>query len=71
MDQLITLANGNPGALEVVAKLVQKYPDTYMTHAATLQVNNIRGADIWIIYKLCNKDIEKFINYKFDTYKRD
>jgi hypothetical protein len=70
MDQdILYLMDGNPGAMEVMIKLAQQYPDTLDSLLTLLQTKNIRGMHIWMIYKLCKKDIDEFILYPFDTYK--
>lgn len=67
-DIIINLASGNPGALSVIDIIIKNYPSQLISILTLLTKNNIRGSDIWIIYKLCNKDINLFINYSFDTY---
>ena len=67
-EDILNLVNGNPGAIEVMIKL-QNYPDKLASILTLLQTNNIRGMHIWIIYKLCKKNLDEFILYPFDTYK--
>ena len=68
-DNILKLVDGNPGALEVMIKLVN-YAQSH--HVITLlQTNNIRGMHIWIIYKLCKKNIDEFIRYPFETYNSE
>ena len=71
MDNIINLSCGNPGAMEVLAKVMQTNPDAFASCLNALQRNHIKGADIWIIYKLCKKDVQQFVEYPFDTYKLD
>lgn len=70
-EDILHLVDGNPGAIEVMIKLMQNYPDKLASILTLLQTNNIRGMHIWIIYKLCNKNLDEFILYPFDTYKSD
>ena len=68
MQDILDLVDGNPGAMEVMIKLVQNHPDK-MELLTLLQEKNITGVHIWIIYKLCKKNIDEFVVYPFDTYK--
>jgi len=72
MDEAILhLVDGNPGAMEVMIKLMQYYPDSISSLITLLETNNIRGTHIWIIYKLCKKNLDEFVRYPFDTYKSE
>ena len=69
MDKdILHLVDGNPGAIEVMQKLIQHYPNKLASLVMLLQIKNIRGMHIWIIYKLCKKNLDEFILYPFDTY---
>ena len=65
---ILELVDGNPGAIEVMNKLIQYYPDKLSLLLFMLQSKKIRGMDIWMIYKSCKKNIDEFIMYPFDTY---
>lgn len=57
MEKVIELAEGNPGAITVLAQL-QSMPELidYL-----LYETNKRGPDIWVLYKdMCHEDIEAF-----------
>lgn len=58
---ILSIVDGNPGAIEVMNKLIQKYPDKLDVLLASLQTKNIRGVDIWISYKSCAKNIDEFV----------
>ena len=68
-QEMLYLVDGNAGAIDVMSNLLKKYPSSLTSLITLLQRNNIRGSNIWIIYKLCNKNLDDFIHYSFDTYK--
>jgi hypothetical protein len=70
IEKEIYLVDGNPGAIEVMNKLKRYYPDKLPVLLVVLQTKNIRGVDIWIIYKSCAKNIDEFVRYPFDIYKK-
>jgi hypothetical protein len=70
-EDIVNLVDGNYGAMEVIIKLMENYPDKLTSFLTLLQTKNIRGTHIWIIYKMCNKNIDKFVLYPFDTYKSE
>jgi hypothetical protein len=70
MDQnILHIVDGNPGAMEVIIKLVQQYPDKVESILSLLQVHHIRGSQIWMMYKSCNKNIDQFVAYPFASYE--
>jgi hypothetical protein len=68
-EDILHVVEGNPGAMEVMVKLKLNYPEKLESLLTLLQTKNIRGMHIWMIYKLCNKNIDEFVLYPFDTYK--
>jgi len=68
MNKIITLCNGNLGALSVLKIIIDKYQNKLDNIILKLESNNITGSHIWIIYKECNKNIDLFINFDFDNY---
>ena len=68
MNKIITLCNGNLGALSVLKIIIDKYQNKLDNIILKLESNNITGSYIWIIYKECNKNIDLFINFDFDNY---
>lgn len=60
VDAIISMSDGNPGALTVLGELA-KTP-AYFIDMCHLDDEHIYGSDIWIGYKdVCNFDINKFI----------
>ena len=67
MDMLILMAEGNPGAVTVLAQLLKE--ENGIVLVLGLDDMNIRGTQIWIGYKdYCGNDIKKFAEY---ILKRD
>ena len=61
MDIAVTMAERNPGAASVIAKLLKDDSATGFMKLLDLDDMNIRGTQIWIGYKdHCGQDIEKF-----------
>lgn len=60
------IACGNPGALTVIAQILQQFPN-FSIHAIEIleKMKELRLYDyhIWVKYKECDKDIHKFIEY--------
>jgi hypothetical protein len=68
LQDIIDIADGNPGALEVMGRLLNKHRIQLTSLLPILQEHNIKGSDIWVIYKLCKKNLDQFVVYPFDTY---
>lgn len=60
-DRIIMICQGNPGALTVMIQIQLFYADLMNTLLSILESENIRGSDIWFMYKECNNDISIFI----------
>jgi hypothetical protein len=59
MDLLMTMSEGNPGALRVLSEMLTD-PIGFM-QVLSLDDMNIRGTQIWVGYKdYCGEDILKF-----------
>ena len=64
MERIINICNGNPGALSVFKLISDTYSEYLDNILNKLENNNIKGSDIWIIYKSeCNKNIDYFLNH--------
>ena len=62
-DVVTTMSEGNPGALTVMMRLMEKrgHMDGIFD-ILSLDDMNMRGSQIWVAYKdYCGQDIEKFI----------
>jgi hypothetical protein len=69
MEQdILHVVDGNPGAMEVMIKLVQQYPEKVELVLSLLKVHHIRGSHIWMIYKSCHKNIDQFVAYPFASF---
>lgn len=61
MDVAVIMAEGNPGALNVIIELLKRGPDgiIYLLH---LDDMNIRGSQIWIAFKYyCRHSVAELI----------
>jgi hypothetical protein len=62
IDLLATMAEGNPGALNVLAAIAQSQVEDAMLIPLHLDDMNIRGTQIWVGYKdYCKQDLKKFM----------
>lgn len=60
MDLIVSMSEGNPGAVTVIAQLL-KDKDMGLIFLLNLDDMNIRGTQIWVGYKdYCKEDIDKF-----------
>lgn len=61
MNVMIKMSEGNPGAITGMASLIKDDPLKGFMLLLGLDDMNIRGSQIWQVYKYyCNEDIEKF-----------
>jgi hypothetical protein len=61
-DNIVSLSDGNPGAVTVLTQIVQNDPDPREIFN-TLDDMNIYGSRIWLGYKdYCGEDIGNFID---------
>lgn len=68
-ELIVNYCNGNPGALSVFKLVIETFPQELENLILKLEQYNIKGSDIWIIYKECNKDISEFLSYNFENYR--
>ncbi len=66
---ILHLTEGNPGSIEVMIKLSENYPDKIASILSILQTHDIKGMHIWMIYKLCKKNMDEFVLFPFESYK--
>lgn len=67
-DMLILMAEGNPGAISVLAQLLKE--DEGILAVFALDDMNIRGTQIWIGFKdYCGTDLKKFMDYAINRNK--
>lgn len=61
MDVLLLMGEGNPGALSVLMKLMER-GESSILKILTLDDMNIRGEQIWIAFKdHCKEDLDAFM----------
>lgn len=69
LDFLLTMAEGNPGAVMVLVKLLE-IPGGFML-VLNLDDMNIRGTQIWVAYKAhCHESLEELKDCLMDPEKR-
>ncbi len=62
-DVLEKMSNGNPGALNVLNRIIDKKEEQGFKLILKMDSLGLRGSSIWICYKdYCKKDIDKFIS---------
>jgi hypothetical protein len=62
MDLMMTMSEGNPGAINVIMSLLKERPDDGMMLLLHLDDMNIRGTQIWIGFKdHCHEQINNFV----------
>ena len=60
MDIMVTLSEGNPGAVTVLTEIVKVNPTFGIMELLHFDDMNMRGSQIWVAYKdYCGCDIEK------------
>lgn len=65
-EKIIFLADGIPGAIVVLATIKRDHEQHLEFMINQLITHNIRGSNIWKIYKeLCGQNIEKFLSFDF------
>jgi len=70
-DRINNISCCNPGALAVLKHISNIEPNLMSELLQILEYNNIKGSDIWIIYKnKCDSNIYTFISYPFETYQK-
>lgn len=60
---MVDVCQGNPGAISVLVQLQDRYHDRLISLVKTLYENNIRGIELCLMYKQCNKDIDFFVSF--------
>jgi hypothetical protein len=58
----ISMSEGNPGAMSVIAQILESQPTIGFMTVLGLDDMNIRGSQIWIGYKdYCEQDLARFV----------
>lgn len=55
---LLTVSQGNPGAITVVNELLRKYPGEFVDFTDKLVSLSLVGSELWVKYKACGKDLD-------------
>ncbi len=62
-ELLIDLGEGNPGAISVLRMMLQEYPDDSFEITEKLVKHQIKGSNLWLLFKQNQQDIHTFVNY--------
>ena len=62
-ELLIDLGEGNPGAISVLRMMLQEYPDDSFEITQKLVRHQIKGSDMWVLFKQNQQDIHSFVNH--------
>lgn len=62
-ELLINLGEGNPGALSVLRMMLDEYPEDSFEITEKLVKYQIRGYDMWILFKEKSQDIHQFVTH--------
>lgn len=72
LPRVLAVCSGNPGAITAMADVHNRFPEKMDAILSVLETCNIRGSDIWVIYKRhCGHDVRHFVEFPFETYIRD
>jgi hypothetical protein len=62
-ELLIDLGEGNPGAISVLRMMLQEYPDDSFEITEKLVRHQIKGSDMWVLFKQKEQNIHTFVNH--------
>ena len=61
MDIIVTMSEGNPGAIRVLSEIIQRPGGEGLILILGLDDMNVRGSQVWVGYKdHCGEDIDAF-----------
>lgn len=60
---LYQLSEGNAGSISILRDIIINYPDECVEIMEKLDQHNIRGSDMWVLYKQFDKNTQKFIEH--------
>ena len=61
VDLAIHMCEGIPGAITILAKVMNEYPDVAPAVYLKLYEKKILGSKIWVLYKDSNQEVNIFI----------
>ena len=62
-ELLVNLSEGNPGAISVLRMMLDEYPEDIFEVSEKLVKHQIKGSDLWVLFKEKGKDIHPFVAY--------
>lgn len=62
-ELLVNLSEGNPGAISVLRMMLDEYPEDTFEVSEKLVKHQIKGSDLWLLFKEKDKDIHQFVTY--------
>jgi hypothetical protein len=62
-ELLVNLSEGNPGAISVLRMMLDEYPEDTFEVSEKLVKHQIKGSDLWVLFKEKDKDIHQFVTY--------
>ena len=60
---LLTVSQGNPGAITVVNELLRKFPGEFVDFMDKLVSLSLVGSELWVKYKDCGKDLDRLADF--------
>ncbi len=62
-ELLMDLGEGNSGAISVLRMILQEYPEDSFEITEKLVKHQIKGSDLWVLFKQNKQDIHTFVNH--------
>ena len=62
-ELLMDLGEGNSGALSVLRMMLNEYPEDSFEITEKLVKHQIKGSNMWVLFKEKGQDIHSFISY--------
>lgn len=62
-ELLINLSEGNPGAFTVLRMILDEYPEDTFEITEKLVKYQIKGSDMWVLFKEKSQDIHQFVTH--------
>ena len=62
-ELIVDLGEGNPGGLSVLKMILNEFPEDSFEIIEKLVKHQIKGSNIWVLFKEKGQDIHSFISY--------